>query len=108
MNKTEEKIKNDVKQTYGKIVSSDRANLNILNSSCCSTDDSILENSCCGTTGNSNEISKQLGYSENELNSVPEGSNLGLGCGNPQAIASINQGETVFRFRKLVLALMLF
>ena len=95
MNKTEEKIKNDVKQTYGKIASSDRVNLNILNSSCCSTDDSILENSCCGTTGDSNEISKQLGYSENELNSVPEGSNLGLGCGNPQAIASINEGETV-------------
>ena len=36
-----------------------------------------------------------MGYSQDELNSVPEGSNLGLGCGNPQAIASINEGETV-------------
>ena len=95
MSQTEDKIKNDVKQTYGKIASSNRANLNVLNSSCCSTDNSGLEHSCCGTTGNSNEISKQLGYSQDELNSVPEGSNLGLGCGNPQVIASINQGETV-------------
>ena len=95
MSKTENKIKNKVKQTYGKIASSDRANLNVSNSSCCSTDDSSLESSCCGTTRNYNEMSKQLGYSQDELNSVPEGSNLGLGCVNSQAIASINKGEIV-------------
>lgn len=95
MSETENKIKNDVKQTYGKIASSNRANFNVLNPLCCSTDNPSLENSCCGTAGNSNEISKQLGYSQDELNFVPEGSNLGLGCGNPQAIASINEGETV-------------
>jgi arsenite methyltransferase len=94
MSETEDKIKNNVKRTYGKIASSDRANNNIQDS-CCSNDNSSLESSCCGTAGNSNEISKQLGYSQNELNTVPEGSNLGLGCGNPQVIASIKEGETV-------------
>lgn len=95
MSETENKIKNNVRQTYGKIASSDRANNNTRESSCCSADNSASANSCCGTTGNSDEISKQLGYSEDELNAVPEGSNLGLGCGNPQAIASIHEGETV-------------
>jgi SAM-dependent methyltransferase len=39
--------------------------------------------------------STTLGYSEEELSSVPEGANLGLGCGNPQAIAGLKPGETV-------------
>jgi arsenite methyltransferase len=95
MSQADDKIKNDVKRIYGKIASSDRAISDIQNSLCCSTDNSSLENSCCGTTGNSNDISKQLGYSQDELNAVPEGSNLGLGCGNPQVIASIHEGETV-------------
>ena len=40
-------------------------------------------------------ISARLGYSEDELVAVPEGANLGLGCGNPQAIANLKPGETV-------------
>jgi SAM-dependent methyltransferase len=36
-----------------------------------------------------------MGYSNEELTSVPEGANLGLGCGNPQAIAALRSGETV-------------
>ena len=55
--------------------------------------------SCCGSSNaNSNSfsnLSKFIGYSEEELNSVPEGSNLGLGCGNPLAHASIKEGDTV-------------
>ncbi|MEE8396618.1 MAG: arsenite S-adenosylmethyltransferase, partial [bacterium] len=38
---------------------------------------------------------KKLGYGEEELGSVPEGANLGLGCGNPTAIAALRPGETV-------------
>ena len=41
------------------------------------------------------ETSKDLGYSDEELASAPEGANLGLGCGNPQAIAALHPGETV-------------
>ena len=39
-------------------------------------------------------VSQQIGYSEEEIRSAPEGANLGLGCGNPVAIASLKPGET--------------
>lgn len=57
--------------------------------------------SCCGTgnpqelADSSKKISKSVGYSEEEMASVPEGANLGLGCGNPVAIASIKEGDVV-------------
>lgn len=47
---------------------------------------------CCGP---SPQASLALGYSADDLAAVPEGANLGLGCGNPQAIASLRRGETV-------------
>jgi len=57
------------------------------------------ESSCCGpasTCGNTSPaISKQIGYSDEELGAVPEGANLGLGCGNPVALASLKEGEVV-------------
>ena len=52
--------------------------------------------SCCGSQSDSQSaVSMQIGYSAEDLQSVPEGSNLGLGCGNPHAIASLRPGETV-------------
>jgi len=57
---------------------------------------------CCtpkpaGTTTNRDaaSVSQGLGYSAEETGAVPEGANLGLGCGNPQAIAALKPGETV-------------
>lgn len=47
---------------------------------------------CCGTQGSG---SLTLGYTQDDLASVPEGADLGLGCGNPQAIAALRPGETV-------------
>jgi SAM-dependent methyltransferase len=47
---------------------------------------------CCGPNP---AASLQLGYTEDDLAAVPEGANLGLGCGNPQAIAALRPGETV-------------
>jgi SAM-dependent methyltransferase len=47
---------------------------------------------CCGTTGSG---SMAMGYSPEELAAAPEGADLGLGCGNPQAIAALRAGETV-------------
>jgi len=47
---------------------------------------------CCGTKGAG---SLSMGYSMEELEGAPEGSNLGLGCGNPQAMAALRPGETV-------------
>ena len=48
---------------------------------------------CCGASADS--ASLHMGYSADELAAVPEGANLGLGCGNPQTIAAIRPGETV-------------
>jgi SAM-dependent methyltransferase len=51
----------------------------------------------CGIKNNvtPEDISKGLGYSSDDVSSVPDGANMGLGCGNPQAIASLKTGETV-------------
>ncbi len=54
--------------------------------------------SCCGTSDDeaiNTLISTRLGYSQAELNAVPSGADMGLGCGNPQAIAALKAGETV-------------
>lgn len=52
---------------------------------------------CCTPAGlpAAEKLSRGIGYSESEMNAVPEGANLGLGCGNPQAIAALQPGETV-------------
>jgi SAM-dependent methyltransferase len=60
--------------------------------SCCGPAD------CCGTGGRervAEAAGKTIGYTDDEMRSVPEGANLGLGCGNPLAHASIREGETV-------------
>lgn len=53
--------------------------------------------SCCGTASevSATEVAVALGYSQEEVGAVPDGANMGLGCGNPQAIASLRPGETV-------------
>jgi SAM-dependent methyltransferase len=51
--------------------------------------------SCCGPAADPGAKSRRMGYSEAELAAAPEGANLGLGCGNPQAIAALKPGETV-------------
>ncbi len=77
-----EEIKKVVKDGYAKIAKQD--------SSCC-----VPVNSCCGSTDLAQDISKKIGYTAEELEAVPEGANLGLGCGNPVALASLREGETV-------------
>jgi len=74
-----DKIKNIVKEKYSEIAT---------NKSCCSS------SSCCGTTSSKNEISKSIGYSENDIDSFSD-ANLGLGCGNPVALSNIKEGNTV-------------
>jgi hypothetical protein len=54
--------------------------------------------SCC-TPAATPDIALQLGYSASDLDAVGEGANLGLGCGNPQAIAALQPGETCARPR---------
>jgi arsenite methyltransferase len=79
-------IKEMVRARYGSIVEASGT------ADCC-----VPATSCCGpsTASGAEEKSRQMGYSEAELASVPEGANLGLGCGNPQAIAALRPGEVV-------------
>jgi len=53
--------------------------------------------SCCGgeNPAPAEDIARKIGYTEEELGALPENANLGLGCGNPTAIASLEPGETV-------------
>ncbi len=51
-------------------------------------------NSCCGGTDLAQK-SKRIGYTEQDLETVPGGANLGLGCGNPVALSSLREGEIV-------------
>jgi SAM-dependent methyltransferase len=79
----EENIRRIVRKGYAKVAERKK--------SCCST-----LNPCDDDTSSlSKEISRRIGYSEEEMGSVPEGANLGLGCGNPVALASLKKGETV-------------
>jgi len=77
-----EEIKKVIREGYAKIAKQD--------SSCCTPLDS-----CCESPDLAKNISRKIGYTEKELKAVPEGANLGLGCGNPVALASIREGETV-------------
>lgn len=76
------RIKKVVREGYAKIAEQ--------GSSCCGS-----VNSCCGGVDVAQDISRKIGYTEEELKNAPEGANLGLGCGNPVALASLKEGETV-------------
>src|SRR5512136_2579185 len=55
----------------------------------------VAASSCCGSNDVAQNISKAVGYSDEDIGAVPEGANLGLGCGNPVALASLKEGEVV-------------
>jgi SAM-dependent methyltransferase len=51
---------------------------------------------CCGgASENADTIARRIGYSDEDVRAVPAGANLGLGCGNPLALANVQPGETV-------------
>ena len=77
-----EKIKKAVRKGYAEIAKRD--------SSCC-----IPTSPCCGSSDLAEDIDRKIGYAKEELNAVPKGANLGLGCGNPTALASLKEGEIV-------------
>jgi len=49
---------------------------------------------CCGSSKNK-DVSEKIGYTKKELDAIPSDANMGLGCGNPVALASLKKGETV-------------
>jgi ubiquinone/menaquinone biosynthesis C-methylase UbiE len=76
-----ENIKKEVRKRYAKVARSNGSR-------------SASNISCCSAPSDE-QVSTLNGYSQEELNAVPEDANLGLGCGNPTALASLKEGETV-------------
>jgi SAM-dependent methyltransferase len=81
-------IRQQVRAAYGAVAQT--------GSSCCATAPASA-GGCCAPSNQSvaELLSRGVGYSAEETAAVPEGANLGLGCGNPQAIAALKSGETV-------------
>lgn len=79
-----EKIRTNVRKRYAGIATSGKSGCGCSPPSCCSKKPPLAK-----------AQSVKLGYSKKELETVPDGANMGLGCGNPQAIAMLKKGEVV-------------
>jgi len=80
-------VRQHVRESYAEVAEANN------NGDCCG-----VESSCCGVSDDAainTLISTRLGYSEDDLAQVPDGADMGLGCGNPRAIASLKAGEVV-------------
>ena len=78
----QEEVKKVVREGYAKVAKG--------SGSCCGP----AASSCCGAP-TAEDTSRRVGYSDEEMAAAPEGANLGLGCGNPIALASLKEGEVV-------------
>jgi SAM-dependent methyltransferase len=78
----DEEIKSVVREGYAKVAKEGKVF-------------SVPLTSCCGGASLAEEISKRVGYTERDIAAAPEGANLGLGCGNPVALASLREGDAV-------------
>lgn len=88
-----EKIKEQVKRSYGAVARGDTGGCGCGASGCCSGSDA--GEMLTTYASNPGAVAREIGYSDEELAELPDGANLGLGCGNPGAIASLQPGETV-------------
>lgn len=80
-----DQIRQQVRDAYGAVARAESSGCCAPSTGCCApSDESVAE-----------LLSRGIGYSAEETAAVPEGANLGLGCGNPQAIAALKPGETV-------------
>lgn len=84
---THDEHRQNVRDSYAKVAQAEESG-----QGCC------IESSCCGVSDDATIntlISKRLGYSDADINRVPDGADMGLGCGNPKAIAALSAGEVV-------------
>ncbi len=80
-------VRQHVRESYAEVAEANNSG------DCCG-----VQASCCGVSDDAainTLISTRLGYSEDDLAQVPDGADMGLGCGNPRAIASLKAGEVV-------------
>ena len=85
--KQADEIRQSVRKSYSEVAEASN------NGDCCGE-----QSSCCGVASDAainTLVSTRLGYTAADLEAVPDGADMGLGCGNPRAIASIRPGETV-------------
>ncbi len=83
--RSKEKVKEQVREAYGSVAEANDAGEACGNGQ-----------NCCGVPAFVDvDYAIKLGYSKEDVESVPEGANMGLGCGNPQAVSEINKGEVV-------------
>ncbi len=83
--KKADQVRHNVREAYAQVAQA------ATEGSCCGE-----ANSCCGVpAGPVGIFSTRLGYAETDLSQVPEGADMGLGCGNPRAIAGLRAGEAV-------------
>ena len=82
MNNDSETLRQKIREGYGQIARQD--------GECC-------QSSCCGgmSAVDSEKLAGQIGYSAEELAALPDGANIGLSCGNPNALAALRAGEVV-------------
>ena len=81
MARKDDEIRKSVRERYGGIAKSDDSK-------------GCAPSCCCGSQPEA-EVSTMIGYSREELAAIPQGADLGLGCGNPTALASLKKGEVV-------------
>lgn len=87
MSVKEDQIRQHIRESYSKVAEASTAG------DCCG-----VESSCCGVSGDvdiNTIVSTRMGYSEEDVASTPDGADMGLGCGTPKVIASIQAHETV-------------
>ncbi|WP_018078770.1 arsenite methyltransferase [Thiobacillus denitrificans] len=80
-----DQIRQQVRDAYGAVARAESSGCCAPSTGCCAPSDQAV----------AELLSRGIGYSAEEAAAVPEGANLGLGCGNPQAIAALQAGETV-------------
>jgi len=80
-------VRQAVRERYAKVATEETG---CCGPSCCGGSDSARTD-----TASKEDVSRGIGYSDEELGSLPDEANLGLGCGNPTAIAGLGAGETV-------------
>jgi SAM-dependent methyltransferase len=83
--KQADEIRTVVRKRYGEIAKREPGGCGCTSSTSC----------CGGPVGSLDDYTAQMGYSEEQLRGVPQGADMGLGCGNPEAIAGLKAGETV-------------
>ena len=97
-----EEIRKAVQERYGQIATAKAATSETSHAgACCAPSEISTETnqaspcSCSGSNFSVENMSTLMGYSNEDIDNIPEGANMGLGCGNPVALASLTPGETV-------------